>query len=47
MLVMDAITYTDLKQNLKPYMDKVFNDRELLIVTWKNNENLALVPIGE
>ncbi|GHU96676.1 prevent-host-death protein [Spirochaetia bacterium] len=44
---MDAITYTDLRQNLKTYMDKVFQDHDPLIVTRKNNENVVLLSVGE
>jgi antitoxin YefM len=44
---MDAITYTDLRQNLKSYMDKVFNDHDPLIITRKNNENLILISVDE
>jgi antitoxin YefM len=44
---MDAITYTNLRQNLKTYMDKVFNDHDSLIITRKNNENVVLVSIDE
>ena len=44
---MDAITYTDLRQNLKTYMDKVIQDNAPLIVTRKNNENVVLVSVAE
>jgi antitoxin YefM len=44
---MDAITYTNLRQNLKSYMDKVFNDHDPLIITRKNNENVVLMSIDE
>ena len=44
---MDAITYTDLRQNLKTYMDKVFQDRDPLIITRKNNENVVLISVAE
>jgi antitoxin YefM len=44
---MDAITYTDLRQNLKTYMDKVFQDRDPLIITRKNNENVVLLSIDD
>jgi antitoxin YefM len=44
---MNAITYTGLRQNLKSCMDKVVNDRDALIITRKNNENLVLVSINE
>ena len=44
---MNAITYTDLRQNLKTYMDKVIQDHDPLIITRKNNENVVLLSIGE
>jgi antitoxin YefM len=44
---MDAITYTDLRQNLKTYMDKVFQDHDPLIITRKNNENVVLLSVSE
>jgi antitoxin YefM len=44
---MDAITYTDLRQNLKAYMDKVFQDHDPLIITRKNNENVILLSVNE
>jgi antitoxin YefM len=44
---MNAITYTDLRQNLKTYMDKVFQDNDPLIVTRKNNENVVLISVDE
>lgn len=44
---MDAVSYSDLRQNLKSYMDRVFNDHDPLIITRKNNENLVLISISE
>jgi antitoxin YefM len=44
---MDAITYTDLRQNLKTYMDKVIENHDPLIITRKNNENVVLISINE
>ena len=44
---MDAITYTDLRQNLKTYMDKVIKNSDPLIITRKNNENVVLLSIDE
>ena len=44
---MDAITYTDLRQNMKTYMDKVFLDSTPLIITRKNNQNIVLLSINE
>ncbi len=44
---MDAVSYSDLRQNLKSYMDKVYFDCDPLIITRKNNENLVLISIDE
>jgi len=44
---MDAVSYSDLRQNLKSFMDKVYNDHDPLIITRKNNENLVLISIDE
>ena len=44
---MDAVSYSDLRQNLKSYMDKVYIDHDLLIVTRKNNENVILLSVDE
>lgn len=37
----------DLRRNLKSYLDQVYNDRETLIVTRKNNENVVLILLEE
>ena len=44
---MDAITYTDLRQNLKTYMEKVVQDNDPLIIKRKNNENVILISVAE
>ena len=44
---MNAITYTNLRQNLKTYMDKVIQDSDPLIITRKNNENVVLMSVNE
>ena len=44
---MDAVSYSDLRQNLKTYMDKVYLDNDTLIITRKNNQNLVLISIDE
>ena len=44
---MNAITYTDLRRNMKTYMDKVTQDCDSLIVTRKNQENVVLLSIAE
>jgi len=44
---MDAVSYSDLRQNLKSYLDKVYYDHDPLIVTRKNSENLVILSVGE
>ncbi len=44
---MNAVSYSDLRQNLKTYLDKVYQDHDPLIITRKNNENLVLISIDE
>ena len=44
---MDAVTYTDLRQNLKTYIDKVIQDSDPLIVTRKNNKNVVLISVDD
>ena len=44
---MDAITYTDLRQNLKTFMYRVIQDHDPLIITRKNNENVVLISVAE
>ena len=44
---MNATTYSDLRQNLKTYMDKVVLDSDPLIITRKNNENVVLMSVSE
>ncbi|MGL4368174.1 MAG: type II toxin-antitoxin system Phd/YefM family antitoxin [Spirochaetota bacterium] len=44
---MDAVTYSDLRQNLKTYLDRVFYNHDPLIITRKNNENLVLISVAE
>jgi antitoxin YefM len=44
---MDAVSYSDLRQNLKRYLDKVYSDNDPMIITRKNNENLVLLSVEE
>jgi antitoxin YefM len=44
---MDAISYSDLRQNLKSYMDKVYDDNDALIITRKDKKNLVLLSVDE
>ena len=38
-----AINYTNLRDNMKAYMDKVTDDYETMIVTRKNNKNVVMM----
>jgi len=44
---MNAVSYTNLRRNLKTCMDKVFHDNAPLIVTRKNDENVVLLSMAE
>lgn len=38
-----AVNYTNLRDNMKAYMDKVTDDYETMIVTRKNNKNVVML----
>ena len=38
-----AVNYTNLRDNMKSYMDKVTDDYETLIVTRKDNKNVVML----
>ena len=38
-----AVNYTNLRKNMKMYMDKVTNDYETMIVTRKDNKNVVML----
>lgn len=38
-----AVNYTNLRDNMKMYMDKVTDDYETMIVTRKNNKNVIII----
>lgn len=40
---MVAVNYTNLRDNMKMYMDKVTDDYETMIVTRKNNKNVVMI----
>ncbi len=44
---MRVVNYTDLRVNLKKWMDLVINDVEELIIKRKNNKDLVLIPLEE
>lgn len=44
---MKVVNYTDLRVNLKKWMDIVINDVEELIIKRKNNKDLVLISLDE
>ena len=38
-----AVNYTNLRDNMKSYMDQVTDDYETMIVTRKNNKNVVIM----
>lgn len=38
-----AVNYTNLRENMKAYMDKVTDDYETMIVTRKDNKNVVMI----
>ena len=38
-----AVNYTNLRENMKTYMDKVTDDYETMIVTRKDNKNVVIL----
>ena len=38
-----AVNYTNLRDNMKRYMDQVTDDYETMIVTRKNNKNVVIL----
>ena len=41
--IMLAVNYTNLRDNMKTYMDKVTDDCETMIVTRKDNKNVVIL----
>ena len=44
---MKVVNYTDLRLNLKFWLDTVVNDVEELIIKRKDNKDLVLIPLEE
>ena len=38
-----TVNYTNLKEDMKSYMDKVTDDNETVVVKRKNNKNIVLI----
>lgn len=44
---MQAVSYSNIRSNLKTYCDKVINDSEPIIITRKNERNVVLISLEE
>lgn len=44
---MKVVNYTDLRANLKKWLDMVVDDMEELIIKRKNNQDLVLISLEE
>lgn len=44
---MDAVSYSELRKNLKSYLDDVYSGKDALIVMRKNNENVVMISVDE
>lgn len=44
---MRVVNYTDLRVNLKKWLDLVIDDVEELIIKRKDNKDLVLIPLDE
>jgi len=44
---MKVVNYTDLRLNLKHWLDTVVNDVEEIIIKRKNNKDLVLISLDE
>jgi antitoxin YefM len=44
---MKTVSYTELRDNLATYMDKVLEDREPLIIERRGHEDVALIAADE
>lgn len=45
--MMDTVSYSELRQNLKARMDKVCDDHAPLLVTRKNGEPVVMMSLAE
>ena len=44
---MRVVNYSDLRKNLKGYLDAVYQDRQPLVVTRRNNEHVVMISIDD
>jgi len=44
---MEAVSYSDLRKNLKKYMDDVYSGHYPLIITRKNDEHVVMISLDE
>ena len=44
---MRVVNYSELRKNLKGYLDSVYEDRQPLVVTRRNDEHVVMLSIDE
>ena len=44
---MQALSYSEVRKNLKKYLDDVFHNHDPLIITRKNNENVVVISLDD
>ena len=42
-----ATNYSNIRENLKEYCDKVTDDNETIIITRKNDKNIVMISLNE
>ena len=46
-MVMDHVSYTELRQNLKKHLDKVCDDHAPLLVTRRDGRSVVMISLSE
>lgn len=46
-MILLAVNYTNIRENLKAYCDKVNDEDETIIITRKDNKNVVLISQNE
>ncbi len=44
---MNAVNYSDLRKNLKTYLNRVFDNHETIVVARRDNRNVVMISIED
>jgi len=44
---MKAVTYSDVRKNLKSYLDQSYENHEPIIITRKDNKNMMIISVDD